>query len=120
MIIKRPDEFQRCYKQGRMFKNRVAVIHIVDRGDSDPTRVGFSVSRRVGNAVERNRVKRWMREIVYPIIDRFPPGNDIVFSARTRAKEAGFWPLQRGITELLARAQLIDAGARTTKEVGPR
>ena len=63
-ILKRPDEFQRCYRQGKRYKNRVAVLHVYHRGDSEPARVGFPVSKKVGKAVERNRVKRWLRAIV--------------------------------------------------------
>lgn len=105
-ILKRPDEFQRCYREGKVFKNWVAVLHVYDRGDAEPTRVGFSVSRKVGKAVERNRVKRWMREAVYPLMPELPRGFDLVISARARAKAEGFWPLRRGIHELLRKSGL--------------
>lgn len=105
-ILKRPDEFRRCYREGKVFKNRLAVLHVYDRGDAEPTRVGFSVSKKVGKAVERNRVKRWMREAVYPLLPLLPRGFDLVISARARAKTEGFWPLRRSIHELLKKAEI--------------
>lgn len=107
VTIKRPDEFQTCYKKGKMVKNNLAVIHVFRREDNGSPRVGFSVSRRVGKAVERNRVRRWMKETVYPLIGQLPEGTDIVFSARVRAKEGGFWALQRAIRELLHRSGVL-------------
>lgn len=106
-ILKRPDEFQRCYRQGKVYKNRVAVLHVYHRGDDEPARVGFSVSKKVGKAVERNRVKRWLRAVVMPLAPALPRGYDLVFSARTRAKFEGYWPLKHGVYELLKQGELF-------------
>jgi len=109
--IRRPDEFQRCYREGKMHKNELAVIHVYRRGDDGEARVGFSVSRKLGGAVQRNKVKRWMRESVYPIQSLLPPGIDVVFSARTVAREAGFKRLNEAIRELLFRSRLLSKEA---------
>lgn len=109
--LKRPDEFQRCYKSGKVYKGPLAVLHVYDRHDKDDIRIGFSVSRKIGKAVERNLVKRRMREALRPYVPYLPEGVDIVFSARVRALNAGFWPLKEGMIKLLHRAGLLSKEA---------
>lgn len=46
-------------------------------------RLGVSVSRKVGGSVDRNRVKRVLRETFWDLADRLPPGYDFVLVART-------------------------------------
>ena len=74
-----------------------------------PSRAGFSVSKRVGGAVVRNRVKRRMREIVRQILPEVAPGWDLVFVARAPAAEAEYAALAQDIAGLLRRAKLLAA-----------
>jgi len=61
------------------------------RTDEGPPRIGFTVSRKVGNAVERNRVRRRLREVVrLSDADRFRAGNDYVLIGRRAALELSF------------------------------
>lgn len=71
-----------------------------------PTRIGFSVSKRVGDAVTRNRVKRRLREAVRRTLADLPPGWDIVLVARSAAATADYTTLDATVRELLARARL--------------
>jgi ribonuclease P protein component len=73
---------------------------------SNLSRYGFSVTKKVGKAVQRNRLKRLLREIMRP--QSLKPGWDIVFMARSVAVNAGYHELERAITKLLARAQLLE------------
>jgi ribonuclease P protein component len=68
------------------------------------SRYGFSVTKKVGKAVQRNRLKRLLREIVR--LQVLKPGWDIVFIARREAVAADFHQLERAVTKLLAQAQL--------------
>lgn len=72
-----------------------------------PVRIGFSVSKRVGGAVVRNRVKRRLREAVRGRLTLLPPGWDIVISARPAAANADYATLDAELGELLERARLV-------------
>ena len=71
-----------------------------------PTRIGFSVSKRVGGAVVRNRVKRRLREAVRHTLADLPPSWDIIIGARPPAATADYATLDTAMRELLARAGL--------------
>lgn len=79
--LRRPYEFTRVRRQGRSWSNRLVVLAMLPN-DLGHNRYGFAVGRRVGNAVARNRVKRWLREAVRHLHPSLRPGYDIVFIAR--------------------------------------
>lgn len=114
VTLKRSEEFQRCYKQGRMAKNAMAVVHVLpnddivkDRNDRI-TRIGISVSTKLGKAVVRNRVKRRLREA----LRRLPlaKGYDVVVSARGKVKRAPFAELERALRDLCESLGILEKG----------
>lgn len=84
--LSRSAEFDRVFRQGRSHANRVLVLYGFPRGADGEPRLGLSVSRRVGGAVERNHVKRLLREAFELESAGLPAGHDVVLVARPEAR----------------------------------
>ena len=80
------------------------VLQSRNRGDDGPVRVGFTVSRKVGTAVERNRVRRRLREIVRLSAEsEVHPGHDYVLIGRRAALSLPFERLNDDLKGALRR-----------------
>ena len=112
--LSRSAEFERVYRQGRSKANRFLVLYAFPRDEAgeDGPRLGLSVSRRVGGAVDRTRVKRVLREAFWDEAERLPPGSDYVVVARPDAKGLAEREGTSGVRRSLA--ELVDGmgGAR--------
>ena len=109
--LSRSGDFDRAYRDGSSRSNRHIVLYAFPRaeaGSDDETRLGVSVGRKVGGAVERNKVKRSMREAFWALSPRLPAGHDFVLVGRSGVAELvereGADGLQGSIAELLDEA----------------
>jgi len=94
------------------------VLQARDRGDDDPPRVGFTVSKKVGDAVERNRVRRRLREVVrLSAAERMRAGTDYVLVGRRAALDL---PFDRLLADLAGALGRLDRTARTTSRPSGR
>jgi ribonuclease P protein component len=85
--LSRSAEFERVYRQGRSVSDRHLVLYAFPNESVDRPRLGLSVSRKVGGAVERNRVKRLLREAFDRFEAQLQGGHDVVVVARPDARE---------------------------------
>ena len=115
--LSRSADFDRVFRTGRSHAGRELVLYVFPRGDSEPSRLGLSVSRKVGGAVERNRVKRLLREAFAQESARLPPGTDAVVVARPGAgalgAHEGLAGIRRALAELMDR---VDGAAAPSRE----
>jgi ribonuclease P protein component len=102
--LSRSAEFDRVVRQGRSLAGRDLVLHSFPRpsaGEDAEPRLGVSVGRRVGGAVERNRVKRLLREAFWALAPDLPGDCDYVIVARASAAALARERGLAGITEAL-------------------
>ena len=110
--LRKSREYERVRRQGRSWGHPLLVVQATEN-DAEVSRFGFVVSRRVGNAVVRNRVRRRLREIVRGVLTGVPAGWDVVLVVRPTAANAAFAELESVTHALLRRARLLPAAAVT-------
>ena len=118
--LSRSAEFERVYRHGRSIANRHLVLYTFPNASSSTPRLGLSVSRKVGGAVQRNRVKRLLREAFAHAEGELAPGQDVVVVARPAAGELaereGLAGVDASLAELIAKAGLRAGAAEQPRE----
>ncbi|MEF9991481.1 MAG: ribonuclease P protein component [Paraclostridium sp.] len=104
--IKKDSDFRKVYKHGKSFANKYLVMYILDN-KSDFNRVGFSVSKKVGKATIRNKIRRRIREGFRLNCDEYiKNGYDLVFIARVASKDAEYEDIEKSVKSLIKKAKL--------------
>ncbi|ASS73553.1 ribonuclease P protein component [Tumebacillus algifaecis] len=109
-------DFQRVFHHGQSFANRYLVIYFLKNRNSDTFRVGFSVSKKVGKAVTRNRVKRLLREAFRSSRDQIKEAYDLVVIARPSAAELEYENVVQNVHHLLRNMDKPDAQKRKPQQ----
>jgi ribonuclease P protein component len=113
--LSRSGEFERVYREGRSHASRHLVVYAFPRADgSDGPRLGVSVGRKLGGAVERNRMKRLLREAFWARADALEGAHDFVIVARPAAgelaREGGEQAIEEALAGVLTEAGLTRSG----------
>lgn len=104
--LKKNWEFKRVYRKGRTVVSRNIVLYYCPNG-LDNNRIGFSISKKVGKSVVRNRIRRVYRE-AFKVVDKFlKQGNDFILIARKPAVDVSFNQACKELYNLCRKKQLI-------------
>jgi len=105
--LRKNKDYQAVYRNKNAVAASAVVLYIRNNDKSGLLRVGFSVSKKMGNAVVRNRCKRILREIVRRHISEMRPGIDYVFIGRSPLVKTGYAQAEREVLRLLSRKHCL-------------
>lgn len=95
--VVRAEDYRGTVRRGRRITSSSLVAYVLKRADDAPVRFGFIVSKAVGNAVTRNRVRRRLKAASFQLLDTVPAGTDIVVRALPGAAQADWTTLQHDV-----------------------
>ena len=105
--IKKDSDFRRVYQRGKSLADRNLVIYTM-KNKSDKSRIGISISKKVGKAPVRNRIRRCIKEAYRLNIDeRVQAGYDMVFIARISAADKDYREIERSLKYICKKANII-------------
>lgn len=105
--IKKNEEFQHVFKHGKSFANRQLVLYYMKKADQQHFRIGLSVSKKIGHAVMRNQIKRYLRQAFHELEDQIHGEYDLIIIARKPTHEMDFHEVKKSLTHVLTRSKLM-------------
>lgn len=104
--LKKNEEFSAVFKKGKSIADAKIVIYYKRKYSADPYRVGFSVGKKLGKAVMRNRIKRLLREVVRLNAEHIPNGIDLVLIARHGIIDQHYTEIEKSFIKLMKKCSL--------------
>lgn len=105
--IKKNDDFQKIFKKGESFANRQFIIYKLHNENLGHFRIGLSVSKKIGNAVTRNRIKRYIRQAFLEMENEINPHYDYIIIARKPAAEMNFSEVKSSLMHVSKIAKIL-------------
>ncbi|WP_408955301.1 ribonuclease P protein component [Natroniella sp. ANB-PHB2] len=105
--LKKTYQFRKVYKRGKSVANRLLVLYVLSTENST-RRIGYSVTKKIGNAVVRNRVKRILKEAYRHNNDKLVSGVDLVLIARKPIVNASYQRIENRLNHLFRKAKILE------------
>ena len=115
LSIKKNYEFLRVYKKGSFFVGKYFILH-TNPNILGEKRIGVSISKKVGNSVQRNRIRRRVKEIFREYFNHVSDNTDYVFVGRVGSSEASFGDIKREMKFLLKKLSVYIGERENDKE----
>lgn len=105
--LTRREDFSHIYRHRKSTANHQFVVYYKKDHRNEHFRLGVSISKKVGNAVVRNLLKRRVKEIVWSMKEEIKPGYDFILIVRKPATEQDFHAMKKSVHHVLKRAGII-------------
>lgn len=105
--LRRSNDFQRVRRIGKFYASPFMALAFL-RNELDHARFGFVVSKHLGTAVQRNKIKRRLREVTRLRAARIKPGFDLIFIAKPAINRASYIEIEQFVEDLLKRSDLLE------------
>ena len=113
--VKREKDFKAIFRDGTSFANRKFVVYQLEK-QQNHFRVGLSVSKKLGNAVTRNQIKRRIRHILLSVRERLADNVDFVVIARKGVEGLDYAEMEKNLLHVLKLSKIYREGIRSEKE----
>ncbi|MFD2616581.1 ribonuclease P protein component [Terrilactibacillus laevilacticus] len=100
-------DFQYVFKNGQSFANRQFVVYLFSQPEREFSRLGLSVSKKMGNAVMRNRIKRVIKEVFRHLEDKLDPGYDYIVISRKPVANMNYREMEKSLKHVLRKAKVL-------------
>ena len=108
LVLNQNSDFRRAYGRGKSFSDPALVTYVLKNNRAGICRIGITTSKKIGNAVERNRARRVIRAAFREIEPNLKSGYDFVFVARSKTKFIKSNRLSRIMGEQLEKAGVVE------------
>src|SRR5690606_12757473 len=110
--IKKSNDFQAVFRRGKSVANRQFVLYTLKKEEQRHFRIGLSVSKKIGNAVKRNQIKRYIRLIIQDLSLKNDPTKDYVIIARKPVYEIDYHSVKKSLENVIKLSKNIDVKKR--------
>lgn len=106
--VKKESEFQRVFHKGESKANRQLVLYVYPKPEQTHFRAGLSVGKKMGNAVQRNQIKRYIRQALHELEPAIRPDIDFILIARQDIRTKTFEEVKKSIIHVMKLANILD------------
>ncbi|WP_243298969.1 ribonuclease P protein component [Bacillus litorisediminis] len=114
--VKKNEDFQVIFKKGKSVANRQFVVYSLKKEEQPYFRIGISVSKKIGNAVKRNYIKRCIRKFFQDYAQDIRAGYDYVIIARKPTSDMDYHQMENSLTHVLRLGKIVNVQLSATKK----